>query len=72
MTRLFADPEWDGEVEQVEGFTGGVPLSVSKSGKPGGQTDPKPIVDENGCPVKSWAKPFPSTTRTENCSMWKM
>lgn len=52
VTRLFADPEWDGEVEQVEGFTGGVPLSVSKSGKPGGQTDPKPIVDENGCPVK--------------------
>lgn len=52
VTRLFADPEWDGEVEQVEGFTGGAPLSVSKSGKPGGLPNPKPIVDENGCPVK--------------------
>lgn len=54
VTRLFADPEWDGEVEQVEGFTGGVSLPVPKPkpDKPGGQIDPKPIVDENGCPVK--------------------
>lgn len=54
VTRLFADPEWDGEVEQVEGFTGSIPQSLPKAGpdQPGGDlTYPKPIVDENGCPV---------------------
>ena len=55
VTRLFADPEWDGPIEQVEGFGGG-------GGEKGGETPPvlvdpppvlheKAIVDENGCEV---------------------
>lgn len=58
VTRLFADPEWDGPIEQDDDY--------GKGGKPDGQggggseppvvppVDPKdkPIVDENGCTVK--------------------
>ena len=55
VTRLFADPEWDGPIEQVEGFGAG-------GGEKGGETPPvlvdpppvlheKAIVDENGCEV---------------------
>ncbi|MBR5415380.1 MAG: DEAD/DEAH box helicase family protein [Thermoguttaceae bacterium] len=59
VTRLFADPEWDGPIEVVEGFD---PDRKSK-GQKGGQTGsdgsddpaelpPKPFVDVDGCPVK--------------------
>ena len=54
VSRLFADPDWDGPVEQDEGFS-------PDSGGPGGDlpvgpkppVDPKikPIVDGNGCSV---------------------
>lgn len=51
VTRLFADPDWDGEVEMVDGFD-------PKSAKPGKKPDApplppqaKPVVDENGCSV---------------------
>ena len=55
VTRLFADPEWDGPIEQADDFgTGG----ENKEEKPQGETPPtppptvKPILDENGCQVK--------------------
>ena len=54
VSHLFADPDWDGPVEQDEGFS-------PDSGGPGGDlpvgpkppVDPKikPIVDGNGCSV---------------------
>ena len=61
VTRLFADPDWDGPIEQDEDFDpnrqGG-----GNGGNGGGPWPPpppppppplneKPIVDENGCPV---------------------
>jgi len=56
VSRLFADPEWDGPVEQDEGYD-----PNSGGGGPGGDlpvgpnppVDPKikPIVDGNGCSV---------------------
>lgn len=60
VTRLFADPNWDGDVEQDEGYD-------PNNKKPGGGDNPggggmiidppimpqeKPIVDENGCNVQ--------------------
>lgn len=57
VTRLFADPDWDVPVEQVEGFHHG-----SGEGKPedggGGDKNPPvvpaetPIIDKNGCSVR--------------------
>lgn len=56
MSRLFADPDWDGPVEQDEGFRH---ISVSGEPKrviafPAPPTDPKhkPIVDSRGCRVE--------------------
>lgn len=59
VTRLFADPKWDGEIEQDDGFDpnelpdgdGG-----NGGGGNGGDLPPivpteKPIIDENGCNV---------------------
>ncbi len=61
VTRLFADPEWDGPIEINEGFTPGEKAQTPKEppegdGK-GGQDLPrepkqKPIVDKNGCQVQ--------------------
>ncbi len=59
VTRLFADPDWDGPVEQVDGFD---PNGPAKPGDPWPPkpVDPpvpppgfreKPIVDANGCEV---------------------
>ena len=61
VTRLFADPDWDGPIEQDEDY------DPNRPGKGPGETPPqpwppidppgpsvfneKPIVDENGCPV---------------------
>ena len=57
VTRLFSDPDWDGPVEQDEGFQHGG--SKPKDGGHGGggkepPVDPvePPIVDKDGCRVK--------------------
>lgn len=61
VTRLFADPEWDGPIEINEGFTPGGKPSDPKNppeGEGGDDHDPppeprkKPIVDRNGCQVQ--------------------
>lgn len=61
VTRLFADPDWDGPIEMDEGFTPGGRHDESKDppdsdGKDGRETPPelrkKPIVDKNGCRVQ--------------------
>lgn len=56
VTRLFSDPDWDGPIEQNEGFihSNG---SVSKPANGSGNIPPNhpveiPIVDRNGCKVK--------------------
>ena len=61
MTRLFADPEWDGPIEMNEGYMPGGKQPDHKDppdgdGK-GDETTPpepkkKPIVDRNGCQVQ--------------------
>ena len=58
VTRLFADPKWDGEVEQDDGFDPNAvkPPRGQGGGNGGGGTPPvvptdKPIVDKNGCSV---------------------
>ncbi len=56
VTRLFADPEWDGPIEQDDDYGKG----GSKPGGPGPVTPPgpgpdskeKPIIDEQGCRVE--------------------
>ena len=59
VTRLFADPEWDGPIEMDPGFgTGGTQPATPPDGAgdpPGGDPppqSPKPIVDRNGCKVE--------------------
>ena len=59
VTRLFADPDWDGPIEIDPGFGTGGQRPVSPpdgSGDPlGGDSSPKgpkPIVDRNGCKVE--------------------
>ena len=61
VTRLFADPEWDGPIEMNEGFTPGGDHSDPKDtpdgdGKEDRETPPepkqKPIVDKHGCKVQ--------------------
>lgn len=57
-TRLFADPDWDGPIEQDDGFgesgaeSAEKPPRSRKDGNDSGLGDPKPVVDANGCPVK--------------------
>ena len=58
VTRLFSDPDWDGPVEQDEGFQhgGSKPKGGGHSGG-GGMQPPNgpvetPIVDKDGCRVK--------------------
>lgn len=55
VTRLFTDPDWDGPVEQDEGFQHGG--NKPKGGGGGGGEPPvdsveTPIVDKDGCRVK--------------------
>lgn len=56
VTRLFADPDWDGPIEIDPGFTSGA--SAPPIGPVPGHTPPpgppteKPIVDRNGCKVE--------------------
>lgn len=59
VTRLFADPEWDGPIEIDPGFgTGDTKPATPLDGAgdpPGGDPppkSPKPIVDRNGCKVE--------------------
>ena len=59
VTRLFADPEWDGPIEMDPGFgTGGTTPATPPDGAgdpPGSDPppqSPKPIVDRNGCKVE--------------------
>ena len=58
VTRLFSDPDWDGPVEQDEGFQhGGTKPKGGGHGGGGGKEPPvdpveTPIVDKDGCKVK--------------------
>ena len=58
VTRLFSDPDWDGPVEQDEGFQhGGAKPKGGGRGGGGGKEPPDdpvepPIVDKDGCRVK--------------------
>lgn len=62
VTRLFADPDWDGPIEIDEGFTpGGSRVPRRGSGPEGGEDDPPvdpdpprpmPVVDAEGCTVR--------------------
>ena len=58
VTRLFADPDWDGEVEQDDGFdpkaVAPKPITGGRGADPDGASPPtteKPIIDERGCNV---------------------
>jgi type I restriction enzyme R subunit len=54
VTRLFADPEWDGPIEQVDGY--GEDPQIPKDPKEllpiEAEPKEKPIVDEFGCAVE--------------------
>jgi len=56
VTRLFADPDWDGPIEQDDDYGKGgtkpVPPGPVTPPGPGPDTNEKPIVDEQGCTVK--------------------
>jgi len=61
VTRLFADPDWDGPIEMNEGFTPGGKQPNTKGTTDDGEKDEqnlpsdskqKPIVDRNGCKVQ--------------------
>ena len=56
VTRLFADPDWDGPVEQVEGYPPGPGPLPEPPPEPPNSPSPeppeRPIVDGNGCPVE--------------------
>lgn len=59
VTRLFADPEWDGPIEMNEGYTPGgkKPKEPTEPAEPTTPVEPseprqKPIVDRNGCKVQ--------------------
>ena len=60
VTRLFADPDWDGplEIDEEFGAAKGQEKAPPPQGKapgkddPGGAKLPTPIVDENGCKVR--------------------
>lgn len=59
VTRLFADPDWDGPIDIDEGFEPGKTNEATLSGNPNPDADfntptnkTKPIVDANGCKVQ--------------------
>lgn len=52
VTHLFADPEWDGPIEQVEGYSPDNDKVRIKHVPPIKPTEDKPFVDIDGCPVK--------------------
>jgi type I restriction enzyme R subunit len=56
VTRLFADPDWDGPIEQDDDYgKGGSHIAEPGPDTPygtGSEPKEKPIVDEHGCTVK--------------------
>lgn len=60
VTRLFADPDWDGPIEIDPGFVPGGhmpppgpgPVDPPEPIDPPGPKNPKPIVDRDGCKVE--------------------
>lgn len=61
VTRLFADPDWDGPIEIDEGFTPAGSRVPHGGGPEGGEDDPPvdpdpprpmPVVDAEGCTVR--------------------
>ena len=61
VTRLFADPDWDGPIEIDDGFTPGGSRVPRGGGPEGGEDDPlvdpapprqMPVVDAEGCTVR--------------------
>jgi len=56
ITRLFADPDWDGPIEVDEQYgtipTKGYPHGEDNPPSKAGEKAPKPVVDRNGCTVK--------------------
>ena len=54
VTRLFADPEWDGPIEQDDGYGTGDnrPTGAAIIHEPPPDPKEKSIVDENGCTVE--------------------
>jgi len=57
VTRLFADPDWDGPIEQDNGFDPNAGGGTNPILPPGPDPLPpprneKPIIDENGCRVE--------------------
>lgn len=57
ITRLFADPDWDGPLEVDEDYGKGATSNKQENNKPETEdTEPvvniKPIVDRNGCTVR--------------------
>lgn len=54
VARLFADPDWDGPIEQEEGFTPKEGKRGTSRPKPEPPADPSPMpyVDSEGCPVQ--------------------
>ncbi|MFA7127021.1 MAG: type I restriction-modification enzyme R subunit C-terminal domain-containing protein, partial [Bacilli bacterium] len=55
ISRLFADPDWDGPIEQEDDFPGregpSKPSFPEGPSEPDPPYSPKPFVDINGCPV---------------------
>lgn len=53
VTRLFADPDWDGPIEIDPGFDPDrPPVGPGPGPGPGPGSDPKPIVGPDGCKVQ--------------------
>lgn len=55
VTRLFADPDWDGPIEQEDGFDPNIGIKLehsSDSQPPANSQNKKFIVDEEGCKVE--------------------
>ena len=61
VTRLFADPDWDGPIEVDPNYPtvqppGPTPYSPIDPPEPTGTSEPKPFVDKNGCTVEILSK----------------
>ena len=52
VTRLFADPDWDGPIEQDVDYDPKRPASSQQSGGGGGERTVPPIVGPDGCRVE--------------------
>ena len=77
MSRLFADPDWDGPIEMNEDFDSEkendkpVPKKGSGTSDPPTPPDPKkpkPIVDKDGCRVEIIYKTASIMMQAGNCS----